>query len=69
MTSAFALLATSTQVAADQTPGFGFSVTQEGLNQANHIIVPYIFANFKDLVIPEIDFDGGSLKNIDIKIP
>lgn len=23
----------------------------------------------KDLVIPELDFDGGSLKNIDIKIP
>jgi hypothetical protein len=23
----------------------------------------------KDLVIPEIDFDGGYLKNIDIKIP
>jgi hypothetical protein len=23
----------------------------------------------KDLVIPELDFDGGNLKNIDIKIP
>jgi hypothetical protein len=39
------------------------------LNQAKNIITPYIFANLKDLVIPELDFDGGSLKNIDIKIP
>jgi len=34
-----------------------------------NIITPYIFANLKDLVIPELDFDGGNLKNIDIKIP
>lgn len=33
------------------------------------IVTPYIFANIKDIQIPEIDFDGGSLKNIDINIP
>jgi hypothetical protein len=33
------------------------------------IVTPYIFANIKDINIPEIDFDGGNLKNIDINIP
>jgi len=33
------------------------------------IVTPYIFANIKDIAIPEIDFDGGYLKNIDINIP
>ena len=64
-----ALFQSSSEVNADQGPGFGFSVSQNGLNQAKNIITPYIFANLKDLVIPELDFDGGSLKNIDIKIP
>jgi len=64
-----ALFSSSTEVNADQTPGFGISVSQDGLNQAKNIITPYIFANLKDLVIPELDFDGGYLKNIDIKVP
>ena len=50
-------------------PGFGGSVSQAGVTSLTQIITPYIFANIKDINIPEIDFDGGSLKNIDINIP
>jgi len=32
-------------------------------------VTPIIFENLKDVVLPEIDFDGGYLKNIDIKVP
>jgi hypothetical protein len=39
------------------------------MNTAVSIVTPVIFANLKDIAIPEIDFDGGNLKNIDIKIP
>jgi hypothetical protein len=50
-------------------PGLGASVDELGLNTAKNIVSPYIFANIKDILIPELDFDGGNLKNIDIKIP
>jgi hypothetical protein len=36
---------------------------------AKNIVTPYIFDAFADLQIPEIDFDGGWFKNVDIKIP
>jgi len=32
-------------------------------------VTPIIFENLKDIQLAEIDFDGGNLKNIDIKIP
>jgi hypothetical protein len=53
---------------ADQG-GFGFSVNQAGVSTAVSIVTPIIFANLKDIELPEIDFDGGFLKNIDIKVP
>ena len=31
--------------------------------------MPYIFAVLKNLTIPEVDFDGGYLKNIVVEIP
>lgn len=54
---------------ADDVPGLGGSVSQAGVSSLTSIVTPYIFANIKDIEIPEIDFDGGYLKNIDINIP
>jgi hypothetical protein len=54
---------------ADSVPGLGGSVNQAGVSSLTSIVTPYIFANIKDINIPEIDFDGGNLKNIDINIP
>lgn len=54
---------------ADTTPGLGGSVNQAGISSLTSIVTPYIFENIKDIQIPEIDFDGGNLKNIDINIP
>lgn len=54
---------------ADQGPGFGMSVNQAGINTAVSIVTPIIFENLKDITLPEIDFDGGSLSNVDIKVP
>jgi len=45
------------------------SVNQAGVDSATSIITPIIFENLKDIQIPEIDFDGGYLKNVDIKVP
>ena len=53
-------------VSAVNGPGFGVSFNQEGMNLAKNIATPYIFANLKDLKIPEVDFDGGNLKNVDV---
>lgn len=44
-------------------------MTQEGINNAKNIVAPFVFDNVKDLKIPVVDFDGGSMKNIDIHIP
>ena len=54
---------------ADQGPGLGLSVNQEGVSTATSIVTPIIFENLKDIELPEIDFDGGYLKNVDIKVP
>jgi len=39
------------------------------MNQAKNIISPYIFAQLQDIQIAEVDFDGGWLKNLEVKIP
>ena len=44
-------------------------MNQAGVSTATSIVTPIIFENLKDVVLPEIDFDGGYLKNIDIKVP
>jgi hypothetical protein len=32
------------------------------------VIIPYVFQYLGDIHIDEVDFDGGNLKNIDVKI-
>jgi hypothetical protein len=39
------------------------------MNNAKNVAVPYIFDIIKDINIPEVDFDGGYLKNIAIALP
>ena len=51
-----------------QGPGLGISVSQNGINQGLHVLIPYIFQYIEDIHIDEVDFDGGNLKNIDVKI-
>lgn len=31
--------------------------------------MPFIFSFLQNLSIPEVDFDGGSLKNIEVQLP
>jgi hypothetical protein len=57
------------QASGKDIGGLGGSISQDGVNSMTSILTPYIFANIKDVKIPEIDFDGGNLKNIDINIP
>jgi len=39
------------------------------MNNAKNVAVPYIFNIIKDIQLPEVDFDGGFLKNIAISLP
>jgi len=50
-------------------PGAGVSITKKGANNAKDVFAPYIFAYLKDLEIAEVDFDGGSLTDLVIKLP
>lgn len=38
------------------------------MKNAKDVVTPLIFANLQNLTIPEVDFSGGWLKNIDIHI-
>jgi hypothetical protein len=60
-----ALLSTSTQA---RNPGFGGSITADGLNNAKNVATPIIFNYLKNIQIPEIDITGGKFTNLDIKI-
>lgn len=60
-----ALLASSTQA---RNPGFGGSITQDGMTNAKNVVTPFIFQYLKDIQIPEIDISGGKFTNLDIKI-
>jgi hypothetical protein len=51
------------------TAGFGGSVTLDGAQMAKNIVTPIVFQNLQDLTIPEVDFDGGWLKNVKVAIP
>jgi hypothetical protein len=62
-------IATVAAVSAASVPGLGGSISIDGVRTAKNIITPYLFAAFADLQIPEIDFDGGWFKNVDVKIP
>ena len=50
-------------------PGAGLSLTAAGMNNAKDVVAPYIFNMTSDIQIPEVDFDGGWLKNLHIDIP
>jgi hypothetical protein len=54
---------------AATNPGISVSISQQGINNAKDVAVPYIFDIIKDIQIPEVDFDGGYLKNIAIALP
>jgi hypothetical protein len=62
----FAAVPKDTQAA---TAGFGGSVTLDGAQMAKNIVTPIIFQNLQNLEIPEVDFDGGWLKNVKVAIP
>merc|ERR1712166_199003 len=62
-----ALIGASAAVA--NGPGITVSVSQEGINNAKNVAVPYIFNIIKDIKVPEVTFDGGFLKNIAIALP
>jgi len=64
-----ALAFLGTEVEAANGPGFGFSLNQEGLNEGKDQFAPIIFDKIQNLTIPEVDFDGGKLKNILVQIP
>jgi hypothetical protein len=62
----FALLASSAEA---KNPGFGGSITQDGINNAKNVATPLIFKYLKDIKIPEVDIKGGSFTNLDVHIP
>merc|ERR1712166_1699250 len=62
-----ALIGASAAVA--NGPGITVSVSQEGINNAKNVAVPYIFNIIKDIKVPEVTFSGGYLKNIAIALP
>lgn len=62
-------LASMVAAVAARTPGASMSLTEAGMNNAKNVAVPYIFNIIKDINIPEVDFDGGFLKNIEINLP
>ena len=51
---------------SNQGPGFGVSISQNGVNTGLQEIIPYVFQYISDIQIAEVDFDGGYLKNIDV---
>jgi len=54
---------------AAQGPGIAVSITQDGVSEAKNIITPYLFKFLQNVTVPEVDFDGGYLKNLIVKIP
>jgi len=54
---------------AAQGPGIAVSITQDGVSEAKNIITPYIFKALQNVSVPEVDFDGGYLKNLIVKVP
>ena len=59
----------ATAAAAATGPGVTVSISQDGINNAKNVAVPYIFNIIKDIKVPQVDFDGGYLKNIAIALP
>ena len=50
-------------------PGAGISLTKAGANNAKNVLVPYVFKLLQDIEVKEVDFKGGNLKDLVIKIP
>lgn len=50
-------------------PGAGVSLTKKGANNIKDIIAPYIFGLTQDIQVAEVDFDGGNLTDLVIKLP
>ena len=64
-----AVIALISTTSAAANPGFGGSITADGINNAKNVIAPFIFKSLADIKIPEIDISGGKFTNLDIKIP
>jgi len=62
------LLGATSAYTTAKTPGAGVSVSQVGLNNAKDVVTPLLFAVLKNLTIPEVDFDGGYLKDIQVHL-
>lgn len=62
-------IATVNAATTPNQPGAGVSLTVEGANNAKDVLAPYIFDIAQDIQIPEVDFDGGWLKNLEIHLP
>ena len=62
-------IATVSAITTPSQPGAGVSLTKAGANNAKDTLAPYVFQYMKDITIPEVTFDGGFLKNLEIKLP
>jgi hypothetical protein len=51
-----------------KNPGFGGSITQDGMNNAKNIATPFIFQHLQDVKIPEVDITDGKFTNLDVQI-
>ena len=65
----FKLVTLVASAAAAAGPGISVSISKEGINNAKNVAVPYIFNIIKDIQVPQVNFDGGYLKNIAIALP
>ena len=50
------------------SPGIVFGVTQEGIKEAGSVLIPIIFNAIEELIIEEVNFEGGDLRNIVVHI-
>jgi len=50
-------------------PGAGISLTKAGANNAKNVIAPYLFDLLQDIDVKSVNFTGGSLTDLKIKIP
>jgi hypothetical protein len=64
--SAAAILA---GVKAVDGPGLGVIVSQEGVSDVTHLVVPAIFGLLGDIHVPDVNTSGLFLKNITVDLP
>jgi hypothetical protein len=65
----FAAVAVLATVQAAQGPGFAVSLTEAGANKGKNVLMPLLFQHLQNVSVPDISFDGGSMKNILVQLP